>query len=198
VRNSRENQPRISAKQPRNWSRIEHTIVTPSHNLNHNHPPHITFTTTNNGSQAAQHNCHHLHHHHPHQPQHSTTTPTSTTPHTTSTNNASLRQQNKTSSPPFWDILSAQLNTPQMLTRVCTLNGKVGGANKKLCERMEGHSSTTSRSVEDKGHAKRHTNHTRNTRETTANPVEAHICKTRKIARNSPLNSVKQPRNSVN
>eukprot|EP00966_Prymnesium_polylepis_P301973 6976761-Prymnesium_polylepis.1 len=62
---------------------------------------------------------------------------------------------------------------------------------------MEVHSSTIGRSVEDTMTRK----DTRITRETSAkqprilcNPVR----KTRKIAQNSPRNSVKQPRNSAN
>eukprot|EP00966_Prymnesium_polylepis_P197876 4585060-Prymnesium_polylepis.1 len=65
-----------------------------------------------------------------------------------------------------------------MLRRVCTLKGKVGGANRKLCEQMEVNSWTTSRSVEDTSQMTRettHANHTRITRESPANPVKAHL-----------------------
>eukprot|EP00966_Prymnesium_polylepis_P256440 5924275-Prymnesium_polylepis.1 len=41
-----------------------------------------------------------------------------------------------------------------MLRRLYTLKGKVGGANGKLCEWMEVHSSTTGHSVEGKWRAK--------------------------------------------
>jgi hypothetical protein len=84
-----------------------------------------------------------------------------------------------------------------MLRRVCTLKGKVGGANRKLCEWMEVHSSTIGSSVEDTMTQ----NDTRSTRETRAkqprilcNPIR----ETREIAQNSPQNSAKQPRNSAN